>query len=283
MLEGGWLYSAGRSFATDLDPLIVTSPVQRSGTTLLQRLLCSSPETLIFGEKPAQDLKSFLTVYAQTLDEHAWHRNSSQRTSSWSAQVEGNDASLGLTPDADGYRRVVREATFAGVSYCRDYARSNGRLVWGFKHRAWSPDFIQLLRRAMPKARLLFIVRDLVPALKSAKAHHLVGSEQDLREFCLAWLNGTAYCDELRDDPCAHVVRYEELVEDPAWTLSVISEFSGASQMDLSILGDKVSTWTRQSDGSGSINEHTPPAELTGGELKIIEGIAAGFGVSISV
>ena len=48
---------------SDLDPLVITSPVIRSGTTLLQRLLCSSPSALIYGELCAQDLEFFLNLY----------------------------------------------------------------------------------------------------------------------------------------------------------------------------------------------------------------------------
>ena len=48
----------------DLDPLIVTAPAIRSGTTLVQRLLCSSPNTLIYGEAVGGDLVFFLNLHA---------------------------------------------------------------------------------------------------------------------------------------------------------------------------------------------------------------------------
>ena len=48
------------AFVTDLDPMIITAPTIRSGTTLVQRLLCSSTRGLIFGEPIAQDLEFFV-------------------------------------------------------------------------------------------------------------------------------------------------------------------------------------------------------------------------------
>ena len=50
--------------ATDLDPLIITSPLARSGATHLQRLFCLASNTLIYGERAAQVAKAESPVRA---------------------------------------------------------------------------------------------------------------------------------------------------------------------------------------------------------------------------
>jgi hypothetical protein len=282
MREAGWLHSAGRSIATDLDPLIVTSAVQRSGTTLLQRVLCSSPETLIYGERAAQDLEFFIKMHAYKVQEYGMLRQSAQQEMNQVLSGDVNHWIFDLTPDVDGYLQAMREATFAGATYCRDFARTKGRPVWGFKYPAWSPDFLKSLHKVMPKSRVLFIVRDLMPALKSAKAQHMVSSEQQLREFCQSWSNGLAYCQELEGDSSALVVRYEEILEDPEWMLDTIGEFSGARQIKRSVLERKVNTWMGQGFASQLSDGYIPPAPLTEMELKIVEEVTAGGGVLVS-
>ena len=45
-------------------PVLVTSPAIRSGSTLLQRLLCSSPDAIVFGEEIGKDLDLQLQILA---------------------------------------------------------------------------------------------------------------------------------------------------------------------------------------------------------------------------
>src|SRR5512136_1426094 len=97
---------------TDLDPLIVTSPTPRSGTTLLQRLLCSSPSTLIFGEKCAHDLELFLNIYTYKVQEYNFQREKYQQDLEKVLRGEVNDWILDLTPDIDGYLAAMQRAAF---------------------------------------------------------------------------------------------------------------------------------------------------------------------------
>lgn len=258
---------------TDLDPLVVTSPIPRSGTTLLQRLLCSSPDVLIYGEKVAQELELFLSLYAYKVQEYSYRREQYQKNLEKVLRGEVNDWIVDLTPDVDGYLLAVQKAAFAGVAYCRDYAREQKRPIWGFKITGWSPATLNLMRNLMPRSRYLFIVRDLLPCLKSAKAQHMLSTEQELRELCRSWADGMAYCQGLQADPLAFVVKYEDLILSPDETLAAISRFSGADQMDCSVLNHKINIWAGQQFSTQSGNGYIPPAELTEGELQIIDEV----------
>src|SRR5512146_2319187 len=108
--------------ATDLDPVIITSPLQRSGTTLLQRLLCSAPNALIYGERPAQELEFFLSIHAIKVQENLFYRDINQRKLERVLSADVNDWILDVTPDSDGYLFALQKAAFSGVAYCRDFA-----------------------------------------------------------------------------------------------------------------------------------------------------------------
>ena len=63
-----------RAISCELDPLVITAPTIRSGTTLLQRLLCSSRKALIYGELCAQDLEFFLHFYTCKVQQYDCRR-----------------------------------------------------------------------------------------------------------------------------------------------------------------------------------------------------------------
>ncbi len=259
--------------ATDLDPLIVTSPLQRSGTTLLQRLLCSAPNTLMYGERAAQELEFFLSIHAYKVQEYALRREANDRVLGRVLQGQVSDWILELTPDTDGYLRAIQDAAFAGIAYCRDFALARGRPVWGFKYPAWNPAVLRTLRRLMPRARLLFIVRDLIPALKSAKSQHMMESPQQLTELCHNWLGGKSYIMELADDPSVLSIRYEDLIERPEATLAAISTFTGALGIDRAVLEHRINIWSGQRFATESADGYIPPVELTNEELQIVRQV----------
>src|SRR5438105_2223141 len=59
--------NSNRTAVAELTPIIVTSPAIRCGTTLVQRLLSSSPDTLIYGEPCAADLEFGLQMLSHKL------------------------------------------------------------------------------------------------------------------------------------------------------------------------------------------------------------------------
>ena len=44
-------------------PILITAPLHRSGTTLVQGLLCSSNTSLIYGETSASELQTMIDLY----------------------------------------------------------------------------------------------------------------------------------------------------------------------------------------------------------------------------
>jgi hypothetical protein len=256
--------------SADLDPLIITSPTPRCGTTLLQRLLCSSPRALIYGEKCAIDLELLLNIYTFKTQEYNYGRAGYGQELQKVLRGEVNDWILELMPDIDGYLAVLQKSALAGIAYCRDYALQAGRPVWGFKHPAWSPVTIRLIRNFVPGARFIFILRDLGACLKSAKAQRLVVREPEMRDFCQKWAEGVACANSMRDDKAILVLNYEDLVNQPEDTLASLARFSGLQDMDRSVLDHKINVWMGQQFSTQSKDGYIPPAALTEAELAMV-------------
>jgi hypothetical protein len=275
MLNPNPLSFLSNAIVTDLDPLIVTSPTPRSGTTLLQRLLCSSRSTLIYGEKCAQDLEFFLNIYAFKAQEYNYQRERTRRNLQRVLQGEVNDWLQDLMPETDGYLAAMRKAAFAGITYCRDFARSAGRPIWGFKYPGWGAGTIQLLRAVMPQARFLFIIRDLGACLKSAKAQQLVITLSDAQEFCQKWADNVAFCNSLQGSRSMLIVNYAALVEKPWEVVQEIAEFSGIQDMEVEVIQKKINTLTGQHFEAQVKDGYIPPAELGEAELQIVGNVTA--------
>jgi hypothetical protein len=269
--------SLTNSFISDLDPLIVTSPTPRSGTTLLQRLLCSSPRALIYGELCAQDLQAFLNLYILKLQTYNYRKPALAAGLRKVLAGEVNDWILDLMPDVDAYLTAIGQSAFAGIASCRDYASSVGREVWGFKQPGWTPATIRLLRAVMPRARFIFIHRDLVDCVKSAKATQLINSQAEVTEFCQAWVENLTYMLGVSDESAVLLLSYEELLKAPQPVLERLAKFAGAKDMDPGVLLRKVNTSTGEDYVMQSRNGYRKPAELDDAEMRIVSAATAGL------
>ena len=243
----------------DLDPLLVTSPTIRSGTTLLQRLLCSSPRALIYGEMCGQDLRMTLNLYSSRTLILTGNKEYYQRTMRQVLEGQVNDWILDLTPDVEEYLAAVGRSSFSWLGFCRDYAHKMGRPAWGIKLPGMTPALMQLIRQLLPASRLLYIHRDVVDCLKSAKAAAAVRSLEEVKAFCQSWVESLRYIRGLGADARLLVVSFADLLAEPGKTLERIAAFSGAVDMNQTVLEHKINAY----------KGYTPPADLTDAEREI--------------
>src|SRR2546430_11958252 len=122
-----------RAIVSDLDPLIITASTIRSGTTLLQRLMCSSRKALIYGELCAQDLEIFLNFYTFKSQQYACRREEVSTSLRKVLAGDVNDWIPTLMPDVSEYLKAMGCAAFSGITYCRAYAIQSARHVWRVK------------------------------------------------------------------------------------------------------------------------------------------------------
>ena len=255
-------------FITDLNPVIITSPTIRSGTTLLQRLLCSATNALIYGETCAHDLELFLTVYQSRALMYGMGKPGYAARLSRVQAGEVNDWILDLMPGIDGYLEALGRSCFALLTYCRDYAASAGRPVWGLKAPGMKIPTLDLIRQTMPQARFIYIHRDIVDCLRSAKARQTVRSEPEVKEFCRSWAANLDYALGFSHEPFVHILSYAELIAAPGKCLPQIAAFAGAQGIRADVLRRKINT--RPRDAGPGPRDYIEPATLTDAEMQIV-------------
>lgn len=249
------------SLASQLDPLIVTAPTIRCGTTLLQRLICSSEDALLFGESAGNDLVTALRVIKVQTAMYAANRQQFAEGLEAFSGGNRNDWMIDLMPDLDGYLRAVVDGYLQPLAYCRDFAVRAGRRVWGVKYPGWSGEVLQAIMTILPRTKLIYIHRDIIPALRSAKARGSVRRGTELKAFCEQWSANMRMAAQLRDSDRVMVLSYDQLVGDAEQTLQRLEAFTGVTRIDRGVLAHRVN----------ERHEYTPPAELTEDELKAAE------------
>ena len=274
----GMIEDSFSAIVSDLDPLVITAPTIRSGTTLLQRVLCSSSKALIYGELCAQDLEFFLNFYAFKAQQYNCREQEVSTALRNVLAGNVNDWIPTLMPEIPEYLRAIGRAAFAGISYCRDHSISLDRPVWGFKHPAWNPATVRLMRTLMPRSRFIIVHRELQDCLKSAKAqsasYGAPYSKSDVEEFCRTWAENRQYLLSLQDEATVLSLQFEDLVREPQETLARLAKFTGVHDMDPNVLNHKVNTWTGEDYVMQMANGYFKPAELDDAERQIVDATA---------
>ncbi len=257
----------------DLAPICIASPVRRSGTTLLQRLLCSASNGLIYGESCANDLfmlsNLFLTKQSYFEASKDW-RNGQLRS-----VLEGdvNDWIPDLMPDIDGYLDAYKTAVISLVAHYGNFARQQGRTVWGMKLPEWHPVNLAHLHKLLPASKVIFLKRNLIDCVKSAKKLEMVNSLEELQHFCQIWKQYVDLADKHLKGDWVLPIDYEMLVTSPDETLNIIESFTGAVGIDRSVMKVKINTFNNDEKLDKEAAAYLEPALLSDGEMDVIESI----------
>lgn len=255
-----------RTAVADLTPIIVTSPAVRCGTTLVQRLLSSSPDTLIYGEPCAADLEFGLQMLAHKL--MIFRQNAAGHERLHAATVGGtvNAWISDLMPSQENYINGLVRGAVAGLEACRNDAAQNGRSLWGIKYPGWSPWTVSQVRELMPFARWVVVCRDLEGTLKSAKTWKGISSTLAVEEFCRAWATNYAFYRSLANNPQVLLLNYGAIVSDPDALVAALQGFTGAAAIDRDVLDFKVNS---------AGGDYRAPIELTDADREIVAAALA--------
>ncbi|MBV9821650.1 MAG: sulfotransferase [Actinobacteria bacterium] len=199
-------------------PVLVLAAGQRCGSTLIQRLLSSHPDVLIWGEHAGQ-LRQLLAV-ADRL--HGWTAEHGEVGRLGYARSGHQSFMANMTPEAGAVDDAVRgfvEALFARP------AAAMGRPVWGFKEVRYGLAEAAALRVLFPDCRVVHIVRDPRDILRSLEVWERGGwprSDTELAVGDWARVGASFWSPGLDLPPWVLRVRYEDLVADPeTWRLRI--------------------------------------------------------------
>ncbi len=223
-----------------LDPILIASPAQRSGTTLLQRLLCSSTNALIYGEFCAHEL--FMATQLYLIKKTQFGMGQGQRRAHIEQVLQGEvDAWIpDLMPDPEEWLEKIAEGAFLQFVYMKKFAEQRGRPIWGMKMAGWNPHNLNQILSLFPKSKVIYLTRNAEDCLRSAKAIEMVRGEEEEKQFLQLWANNKAIAEQLLPKEKTLFIDFETLVEAPSEIISQLEVFSGARGIKPEVLQKKI-------------------------------------------
>jgi hypothetical protein len=219
-------------------PVFLLSSGHRCGSTLLQRLLNSCPDVLIWGEQNGY-LNGFLREYEALLD---WESRFSNNRKIF--LLEGYDNFVPNMVPEDHELRTAASAHIAAL-FCVPAMRL-GRAIWGFKEVRYGAKVALFLQRCFPKARFIHLTRNIVECFISLKhwedssdPWNRKWTEKSLEDWVR--INGSFlnFGDKIEK---LLTVKYEDVVSDPKGFIAVLSDFLNTSlnSFDQSVFDRKI-------------------------------------------
>ena len=245
-----------------LRPVIVLSPAVRAGTTLVQRLLCSAQNALIYGDTVGQEME-FFAKYAAVKEQMLWFQESS--SAPVRAAVLAGDTDDFITPLAPTLPRYVSglgDAALTWLRGCEEEAVAAGRPVWGWKLAGADAMALPTLAAWLPEARWIWIERNLADCFRSAKAANMVSGAGEAGNFMHSAAAARAAFASIAGR--ALVLDYAAMTADPAGTVRRLEEHTGAEGISEKVFGVRVNM-----TGSAAC---VPPAVLTPEEEAALSG-----------
>jgi hypothetical protein len=237
--------TAGDPRAVPERPIFLLGAGWRTGSTLAQRLLCSHPEVVIWGENRGllAHLDGALRVIEglQPLSEAHRQKREDEGGRAWIAV---------LNPDLNDFEAGLRQLL---LRYYAEPARRAGHSRWGFKEVRHELEQAQLLRRLFPAARFLLLVRHPEDCLASARGtmkegRGLLKEVGGPEEFVSHWTRLAASFHAGASQPGNLLIRYEDMVAEPDRIIARIGEFLDldASGFDRSVFEHRIGGWRSQ-------------------------------------
>ena len=219
-------------------PLLVLAAGQRCGSTLVQRLLSSHPEVLIWGEHAGQLREVLaagagLNVWMGKHAEHAWLGYARSGHQSFMAN---------LMPEAGAIDEAMR--AFVESLFARP-AAALGRQVWGFKEVRYGLAEAVAFQKLFPDCRVVHVMRDPRDILRSLEVWERGSWPRSDTELAIqdwARVGASFWCEPADLPPWVLRVRYEDLIVDPSYWRSRIAEHCGleVDLLDQSVFGRRI-------------------------------------------
>lgn len=198
--------------------IVISAAAHRSGSTLLQRIVNSRKENLIWGEHQGV-VTDFLDIYKKVRNYSLDYRK--ERSGYFDNGENPNVWTATMTPEFPFVEQAVVESVKAFMNALYSQYRDTHDTV-GFKEVRYGEQELKLLRKCFPEAEFLLVVRNPIhtwQSLLNCKGWY----KDDVKSTAIKWNQNTGgYLSFAETDSKSHLILYENLInKDPA-TLNTI-------------------------------------------------------------
>jgi len=253
------------------EPVIVVGPTTRCGTSLLQRLLNSTGQIVIYGENFG--LMQTLPDMIRNQERGGATKRKVIAIARDMLRDRTDFEASSLFPPLDDYIAGLSQAFRSLLEVYAADAETLGFSRWGLKHQIRGQNSFALMPQLLPEARTVMIYRDLIDVARSAKARwpgDFKGAE-DYRRFARNWRDNVQTMRALEGDRFL-LFKYETFADDPEAHLKRLERFTGLSNIDRAVMTRRINDQPqyRLDAGGAADAAYRKPAALQPGEVKLL-------------
>ncbi|MBI4667521.1 MAG: sulfotransferase [Nitrospinae bacterium] len=246
-------------------PVFIFASGQRTGSTLLQRLLNTHRDIHIWGEHSGglePGLARNLRMARQGLEIAATRDGGAEQFESY-RKNRADQWMAAMTPPGpwDDVFRDVFIDLYAGAA--RDIF---GKRRWGFKETLYDAADARFLAGLFPSCRIIFLFRDVQETYRSMRRNSAISPFFSIDTFVGQWVRiVTSFLENAGDKPNVTMAPFSQLIKDPREAMEMVAGFLevDADGFDMGIIKNVI-------PGAPEINCPAPNEE----ELEFIERVA---------
>lgn len=224
--------------------ICIASPVRRSGTTLLQRLLCSSSNTIIYGETCANDINLMYNLFSgkqmMANQNGEWHDDQLDKV----LNGEVNSWIPDLMPRSIDYLDGFKHQITSLLKTYSDVSLKYGKENWGVKLPEWNPAALKLMLDINSTVKIIYLSRNITDSLLSAQKMGMVLDQIEKEQFQNIHTQYSEFAKiNLIGERVLHI-DYNKLVADPTKFICELEEFTKAKDIDPEVLNYRIGDYT---------------------------------------
>ncbi len=253
-------------------PVFVFAPTARCGITLIQRLLNSSGEIIVYGEN---------AIIANTLPQNMF-RISITAKSHEDARRKLLDGeydfwSSAIWPDIKEWSGSVIGALDMFLRTYQDCSAKDGFDKWGIKNPVDDARYCAFFYETFPSSKIIFVYRHILDVVKSYKARKWLPDVQACSDLVVRWRNNVNYMLGCNVHDRVMLIRYEEMVAKPARYAELLEKFAGLSGIDQSVFERRINTFKGTEENGHSPDQYIQPSDLSEQEIDVIRELSDDF------
>lgn len=242
-----------------VENIFIWAPTQRCGTGLLQRLVTSSKEVLVFGED------KFLTdQLPKLMIEHAELDNDIKDSTSKLASGNYDGWFPSALPFYEDYIEALANSFKLMADAYSSTAKKLGFANWGSKLPYVSTAQLSAINTLLPNSRHVFLYRNLADVMRSMKARRWVADQKQFKDICNKWFNSLSEIGStFTGVNWMYMLSHDKLIEKPAFYTVELQKFLGLSELDIKVFDHKINTFIGEEKDGHSETSYVKPESLS--------------------